>query len=411
MNSKKFKIINDPIYGFIEITSETVFQLIEHPYFQRLRRIRQLGLTHLVYPGAHHTRFHHALGSMFLMSQAIEVLRKKGHVISEEESEAALIAILLHDIGHGPFSHTLEESLLNAVKHEQLSELFMDRLNTDFKGKLTLAITIFRNQYTKKFLHQLVSGQLDMDRLDYLNRDSFFTGVSEGVISSERIIKMLDIRDDALVIESKGIYSIEKFIISRRLMYWQVYLHKTVVSAENLLIIILRRAKELVRLGNELFSSPALKNLLLHEYTLTDFSTNSKLLDDFAAIDDSDISVSVKVWMNSSDKILSDLCKRLVNRRLFKVLIQDQPFENSFLLDIKEKIKKMLNLTDHEAEYYLLTGKLINNAYNSENDKINILYPNGMMCDIAEAADTLNIKVLSKPVEKYYLCTPDFNNN
>lgn len=411
VNSKKFKIINDPIYGFIQITSETVFQLIEHPYFQRLRRIRQLGLTHLVYPGAHHTRFHHALGSMYLMTQAIEILRRKGHNILEEESEAAIIAILLHDIGHGPFSHTLEESLLSSVKHERISEFFMDRLNADFKGKLTLAISIFRDRYAKKFLHQLVSGQLDMDRLDYLNRDSFFTGVSEGVISSERIIKMLDIRDDQLVIESKGIYSIEKFIIARRLMYWQVYLHKTVVSAENLLINILRRAKNLVRIEKQLFSSPALNNFLSHDYSLSDFSNNAKLLDDFAAIDDSDISVAVKVWMNDSDKILSDLCKRLVNRRLFKVLIQDKPFESYYLSEVKEKLKKMLSLTDDEVEYYLLSGKLINNAYNSESDKINILYPDGKMCDIAEAADTLNIKVLSKPVEKYYLCFPELNNN
>lgn len=410
MKSEKLKIINDPIYGFIQIPYESVFQLIEHPFFQRLRRIRQLGLTHLVYPGAHHTRFHHAIGSMHLMTEAIEVLRGKGHIIPDKEAEAVTIAILLHDIGHGPFSHALENSLVSSTTHEELSELFMDRLNNDLNDSLSLAIKIFRNQYPKKFLHQLVSGQLDMDRLDYLNRDSFFTGVSEGVISSDRIIKMLELHNDELAIEAKGIYSIEKFIIARRLMYWQVYLHKTVVSAENLLINILRRAKELLLNKIDLFSTPALKNLLLHEYTRNDFLTDKNLLDVFAALDDSDISASVKVWGSHSDKILSDLCRRLINRRLFKIILQDKPFNNKFVSEMKENVRVFAGVNEAETGYYFYQGTLVNNAYNSDNDKINILYRDGTVCDIAEAADTLNIKILSMPVEKYYLCFPEVNN-
>ena len=410
MKSEKLKIINDPIYGFIQIPFESVFRLIEHPFFQRLRRIRQLGLTHLVYPGAHHTRFHHAMGSMHLMTEAIEVLRRKGHIIHDEEEEAVTIAILLHDIGHGPFSHALENSLVSFTTHEELSDLFMERLNDDLNNTLTLAIRIFRNQYSKKFLHQLVSGQLDMDRLDYLNRDSFFTGVSEGVISSDRIIKMLDIHNDELAIEAKGIYSIENFIVARRLMYWQVYLHKTVVSAENLLIHILRRAKELLQNKIDLFATPSVKNFLSNNYTRQDFIKDRNLLDLFAALDDSDISASVKVWSTHSDKILSDLCTRLVNRKLFKIILQDKPFESKFVSDIREKVKKLSGVSDADTSYYLFQGMLVNNAYNSDLDKINILFRDGSVCDITEAADTLNIKILSKPVEKYYLCFPDVNN-
>ena len=407
VKSEKLKIINDPIYGFIQIPYESVFQLIEHPFFQRLRRIRQLGLTHLVYPGAHHTRFHHAMGAMHLMTEAIEVLRGKGHEILDHEAEAVTTAILLHDIGHGPFSHALENSLIKATTHEELSELFMNRLNKDLNGSLTLAIKIFRNQYHKQFLHQLVSGQLDMDRLDYLNRDSFFTGVNEGVISSDRIIKMLDIKNDELAIEAKGIYSIEKFIVARRLMYWQVYLHKTVVSAEYLLINILKRAKELLQKNIELFSTPALKNLLSHDYSREDFVLNEKLLDDFAALDDSDISASVKVWGSHSDKTLSELCMRLVNRRLFKIILQDKPFEEKFISETRQRVIDTIGVPETEIDYFFFQGKLINNAYNSHSDKINILYKDGSMCDIADAADTLNIKILSEPVEKYYLCFPD----
>jgi uncharacterized protein len=404
--AEKLKIINDPIYGFIQIPFENVFRLIEHRYFQRLRRIRQLGLTHLVYPGAHHTRFHHALGAMYLVTEAIEVLRKKGHVISGEEAEAVTMAILLHDIGHGPFSHALENSLVHSTPHEVLSELFMDRLNEDFNGMLSLAILIFKDQYSKKFLHQLVSGQLDMDRLDYLNRDSFFTGVSEGVISSDRIIKMLDIKNDELAIEAKGIYSIEKFIVARRLMYWQVYLHKTVVSAENLLINILRRAKELIKNGLDLFATPSLKVFLSGDYSYNDFSKDRKLLDVFAKLDDSDISVSVKVWADSSDRILSDLCRRLIDRNLFKIILSDQRFSGEFLSEKKMLVQKLHGLSADETGYYFFNGTLVNNAYNSEKDKINILFRDGSIRDIADASDTLNIRNLSQPVVKYYICYP-----
>lgn len=404
--SGNLKIVNDPIYGFVKFPYKSVFELIEHPYFQRLRRIRQLGMTHLVYPGAHHTRFHHALGAMYLMTEAIEVLRSKGHSISDEEAEAVTIAILLHDIGHGPFSHALEDSIVRSVHHEEISALLMDELNKAFNGKLDLAIKIFRNQYSKKFLHQLVSSQLDMDRLDYLNRDSFFTGVSEGVISSERIIKMLEIHNDQLAIEAKGIYSIEKFIVARRLMYWQVYLHKTVVSAEVLLINILKRAKELSHAGKQLFATPALTYFLNHEVTKSDFEKDRNILELFTQLDDSDIGTSIKVWSKCDDKILSDLCSRMINRKLFKIILQKEPFDSKFVEEKKAAIKARYSLSEKELSYYFLEGKLINNAYQSEFDKINILYKDGTVKDIVEAADTLNIKVLSQPVEKYYLCFP-----
>ncbi|MES1224106.1 MAG: HD domain-containing protein, partial [Bacteroidota bacterium] len=306
MNSvNKRKIFNDPIYGFITIPNELIFDLIEHPYFQRLRRIKQLGLTALVYPGALHTRFHHAMGAMYLMTQAIDVLRAKGVEITAEEAEGVTAAVLLHDIGHGPFSHALESSLVNDVSHEQLSEIFMDKLNAELKGKLSLAIRIFRNEYSKKFLHQLVSSQLDMDRLDYLKRDSFFTGVSEGIISSDRIIAMLAVANDSLAIEAKGIYSIEKFIIARRLMYWQVYLHKTVLSAEHLLVNILSRAKELSANGEELFATPALQVFLKNNFSKTDFTANETVLSAFAELDDNDIFTSIKVWKDADDPILA----------------------------------------------------------------------------------------------------------
>lgn len=408
--SGNLKIVNDPIYGFVKFPYQSVFELIEHPYFQRLRRIRQLGMTHLVYPGAHHTRFHHALGAMYLMTEAIEVLRSKGHDISEAEAEAVTIAILLHDIGHGPFSHALEDSIVRSVHHEEISALLMDALNKDMKGRLDLAIKIFRNQYSKKFLHQLVSSQLDMDRLDYLNRDSFFTGVSEGVISSERIIKMLEIHDDQLAIEAKGIYSIEKFIVARRLMYWQVYLHKTVVSAEVLLINILKRAKELSRSGKKLFATPAFSYFLNNEVTRADFEKDRSILELFTQLDDSDIGTSIKVWSKSEDKILSDLCSRMINRKLFKIILQKEPFDPEKVQQTKAKIQEKYNLSESEIGYYFLEGKLVNNAYQSEVDKINILYKDGTVCDIVDAADTLNIKFLSEPVQKYYLCFPKIGN-
>ncbi len=402
----KRKIFNDPIYGFVSIPYPIIFDLIEHPYFQRLRRIKQLGLTNLVYPGALHTRFHHAIGAMHLMGEAIEEIRSKGHEITEEEAKAVTIAILLHDIGHGPFSHALEHSIVNNVTHEDISELFMSRLNEEFKGELTLAITIFQNKYHKKFLYQLVSSQLDMDRLDYLKRDSFFTGVSEGVISSDRIIKMLNVVKDQLAIEAKGIYSIEKFIIARRLMYWQVYLHKTVLSGENLLVAILKRAKELAEKKVELFCTPSLKTFLYKQYSAKDFTTKPELLDTFAALDDNDIMTSIKVWVSHKDIVLSNLCKRLINRKLFKVEMQNQPFKESKINEIKQKVKAQYKLKDDEVDYFVLSGNVINDAYRADKISINILFKDGSLVDIAKASDQLNIDVLAKTVRKHYLCYP-----
>ncbi len=401
--SNKRKIFNDPIYGFVSIPYEIIFDLIEHPYFQRLRRIKQLGLTNLVYPGALHTRFHHAMGAMHLMDQAIEEIRSKGHIITDEEAKAVTIAILLHDIGHGPFSHALEHSIVNNVTHEYISQLLMNRLNNEFKGELTLAIKIFQDKYHKKFLHQLVSSQLDMDRLDYLKRDSFFTGVSEGVISSDRIIKMLNVANDQLAIEAKGIYSIEKFIIARRLMYWQVYLHKTVLSAENLLVNILKRAKELAQKKVKLFCTPALQTFLYKQYSKNDFKNTPHLLDTFAALDDNDITASIKVWTSHNDPILSTLCRQLVNRRLFTIEMQSISFKKSKINKLKKDIQKQYQLNNNEINYFVFSGTVSNDAYRGG---INILYKDGTLKDIAKASDQLNIDVLTKTVKKYYLCYP-----
>ncbi len=402
----KRKIFNDPIYGFVSIPYPIIFDLIEHPYFQRLRRIKQLGLTNLVYPGALHTRFHHAIGAMHLIGEAIEEIKSKGHDITDEEAMAVTIAILLHDIGHGPFSHALEHSIVNNVNHEDISELFMSRLNEEFNGQLTLAIAIFQDKYHKKFLHQLISSQLDVDRLDYLKRDSFFTGVSEGVVSSERIIKMLNVVNDRLAIDAKGIYSIEKFIIARRLMYWQVYLHKTVLSAENLLVNILKRAKELAEKKVELFCTPALKTFLYHQYSAKDFNNKPELLDAFASLDDNDIMTSVKVWSSHKDKVLSSLCDRLINRKLLKVEMQNIPFKELKINELKENIKKEFKLNDQEVEYFVFSGNVINDAYRADKISINILFKDGTVADIAKASDQLNIDVLAKTVKKYYLCYP-----
>ena len=402
----KRKIFNDPIYGFITIPSEIIFDLIEHPYFQRLRRIKQLGLTGLVYPGALHTRFHHAMGAMYLMTQAIDVLRAKGVEITTAEAEGVTLAILLHDIGHGPFSHALESSIVSDVSHEQISEIFMDKLNVEMKGKLSLAIQIFKNEYAKKFLHQLVSSQLDMDRLDYLKRDSFFTGVSEGIISSDRILAMLVVSDDSLAIEAKGIYSIEKFIIARRLMYWQVYLHKTVLGAENLLVNILARAKELAAQGEELFATPAFQLFLKNRFTKNDFTNNAEVLKAFAALDDNDIFTSVKVWQSHKDFVLSALCCNMVNRNLFHIELQNQPFEHQKIADLKQKVKAKYNLKEDEIRYFVYSDSIKNSAYNPDSERINILYKDGKVVDIAHASDQLNISVLSQTVEKFYLCYP-----
>ena len=406
ISSNKRKIINDPVYGFVTIPNDLIFDIIEHPFFQRLRRIEQLGLTHLIYPGALHTRFHHSLGAMYLMQQAITVLREKNIEITDDEAQAVSIAILLHDIGHGPYSHTLENSIVSGIGHEYLSRLYMERLNDYFEVKLTKAIEIFDNTYEKKFLHQLISSQLDMDRLDYLRRDSYFTGVSEGVVSSKRIIKMLDVHNDKLVVEAKGIYSIEKFIIARRLMYWQVYLHKTVLSAEYLLMRILLRAKELTENGKKLFASPALEFFLKNKITKNDFATDANTLNNFSKLDDFDIYSSIKVWMNCDDFVLSELSKDLINRRLFRIEIQGEEFDKNYIDLIKAKTKKKLKLKNNEIDYFVISDATSNYAYDPYHGQINILYKNGKTIDIADASDQLNISVLSSPVVKHFLCYP-----
>lgn len=408
--SPKRKIFNDPVYGFVTVPSDLAYQLINHPWFQRLRRIRQLGLTNLVYPGALHTRFHHAMGAMHLMVEAIEVLRSKGVEITHGEAEGVIVAILLHDIGHGPFSHALETSIVHNITHEGISEIFMDRLNDEFNGKLDLAIRIFRDKYKKSFLHQLVSSQLDMDRLDYLLRDSFFTGVSEGIVSSDRIVKMLNVVNDQLVVEDKGIYSIEKFIVARRLMYWQVYLHKTVLGAEHLLINILRRAKELAEDGEDLFGTPWMKLFLENRFTKKDFIRRKEVLDAFASLDDYDVMVAVKVWCGHRDKVLSWLCNCMVNRNLYAVELQNKPFAGSYVEQLQKKTSKRLGVSKKNLDYFVFTGAVQNRAYSSDNVhnniRINILFKDGTVRDIAEAADLLNISVLAQPVKKYFLCYP-----
>ena len=406
LSRNKLKIFNDPVYGFVNIPDVELFDVLEHPYFQRLRRIKQLGLSHLVYPGALHTRFHHALGAMYLMSQALEVLKAKGHTITQEESKAALFAILLHDIGHGPFSHALEHTLVDDLDHEELSFLFMERLRYMQPEGIGMAMEIFKNKYPKKYLHQLVSGQLDMDRLDYLNRDSFFTGVSEGVVSYDRIIKTLNVADDRLVTDEKGIYSLEKFIIARRLMYWQVYLHKTVISAERLLITILQRARELASNGQDLFATPPFKRFLYNSWSLQDFYLDQGLLEDFALLDDFDVFTSIKVWTRHPDKVLSGLCTRLVARKLLKIEIQKDEFDARWVEEIREKTAHLLKLSQEEVKYYVLLGHTENNAYDPGVGNIWIMQKDGQISDMAEISDQLNIRVLSNPVKKYYICYP-----
>ena len=402
----KRKILNDPVYGFITVPYPLVFDIIEHPFFQRLRRIKQLGLTHLVYPGALHTRFHHTLGAMHLMQLAVEELRAKGYDITEEEAEGVTLAILMHDIGHGPFSHALEHSIVSGVTHEDLSALFMERLNKEFNGKLSVAIAIFNDEYPKRFLHQLVSSQLDIDRLDYLKRDSFFTGVSEGIVGSDRIIKMLHVVNDELAVESKGIYSIEKFIVARRIMYWQVYLHKTVLSAEHLLIHILKRAKELVEQGQDLFATPALKLFLTKQVTKADFEKDENLLSQFAELDDFDVLTSIKVWKHHEDEVLAKLSSFMVDRRLLKIKMLSQPVSEDVLKRLHSKLAQDWNISEADASYFVFTDSIANSAYDLKHDRINILFKNGEVKDITEAADTLSLSVLSKPVEKHFLCFP-----
>ena len=400
------KIINDPLYGFISLQGGIILNLIEHPYFQRLRRISQLGLTSLVYPGALHTRFHHAIGAMHLMQKAINVLRSKGHEISDEEAEGVKIAILLHDIGHGPYSHSLEHSIVDNISHEELSLFYMHKLNNEFNGKLDLAIQIFKDEYSKSYLHQLVSSQLDMDRMDYLNRDSFYSGVQEGVVGAERIINMLDVLNDNLVVEIKGIYSVEKFLIARRLMYWQVYFHKTVVSAEQMLIKVLQRAKELSQNNIDLFGTSSLQLFLKNNFTIKDFKSNPKVFESFTELDDYDIMASIKEWQSHSDNILASLSNKIVRRELFKVTLLDEPMDNHSISRIKKNMMNTYNLDATNVNYFFLEGEITNNAYKLNDSDINILFKDNLIKDLMGAADKSTISALCKTVKKYFYCHP-----
>jgi uncharacterized protein len=382
-----------------------IFEIIEHPAFQRLRRIKQLGLTDLVYPGALHTRFHHALGAMHLMGLALQTLRSKDHEISEEEYEAALIAILLHDVGHGPFSHALEDTLLEKIPHENISLQIMSLLNHNFEGKLDLAIAIFKNQYKRKFFHQLVSGQLDIDRLDYLKRDCYFTGVAEGAISTDRIIKMLNLYKGELVVEEKGIYNIEHFLNARRLMYWQVYLHKTTVSIEKMLIQIIKRAKFLRQTNVPLFATSELDLFLADDITLSRFKSNPVYLENFLSLDDYDLWAGIKIWAKHEDKVLSLLCRYLLDRKIFKITLDNEQFDTNYISSKADKIRKKLKLNEEEIRYFISHGSVSNAGYTS-GAKINILMKNGTVMDVADASDLPNIKALSKIVKKFYVSYP-----
>ena len=398
------KIINDPVFGFINIPKGLLYDIVRHPLLQRLTRIKQVGLSSVVYPGAQHTRFQHSLGAFYLMSEAITQLTSKGNFIFDSEAEAVQAAILLHDIGHGPFSHVLEDTIVQGVSHEEISLMLMERMNKEMNGQLSLAIQIFKDEYPKRFLHQLVSGQLDMDRLDYLRRDSFYTGVTEGNIGSARIIKMLDVADDRLVIESKGIYSIENFLTARRLMYWQVYLHKTSVAYERMLISTLLRAKELASQGVELFASPALHFFLYNDINHTEFHNNPDCLENFIQLDDNDIWTALKVWSNHPDKVLSTLSLGMINRNIFKVENSAEPIGEDRIKELTLQISQQLGITLSEANYFVSTPSIEKNMYDPADDSIEIIYKDGTIKNIAEASDMLNISLLSKKVKKYYLC-------
>ena len=398
------KIINDPVFGFINIPKGLLYDIVRHPLLQRLTRIKQVGLSSVVYPGAQHTRFQHSLGAFYLMSEAITQLASKGNFIFDSEAEAVQAAILLHDIGHGPFSHVLEDTIVKGIPHEEISLMLMERMNKEMNGQLSLAIQIFKDEYPKRFLHQLVSGQLDMDRLDYLRRDSFYTGVTEGNIGSARIIKMLDVADDRLVVESKGIYSIENFLMARRLMYWQVYLHKTSVAYEKMLISTLLRAKELASQGIELFASPALHFFLYNDITPTEFYSNPDCLENFIQLDDNDIWTALKVWSTHTDKVLSTLSMRMINRNIFKVEISSEPISEDRKKELTLQISQQLDIPLSEANYFVSTPSIEKNMYDPADDSIDIIYNDGTIKNIAEASDMLNISLLSKKVKKYYLC-------
>ncbi len=405
--NKRAKIINDPIYGFIDIDKGIINDLINHEFFQRLRRISQLGLTYLVYPGANHTRFQHAIGCLHLMNKALYQIENKGHKISYAEKEAVKIAILLHDIGHSPFSHALEKILVNNVSHEEITLLYMHRLNEIFKGKLSLAIDIFSNKYHKKFLYQLVSSQLDLDRLDYLKRDSFFTGVAEGNIGVDRIINMFNIRNDSLVVEEKGIYSIEKFLHARRLMYWQVYLHKTVLCSENMLIKIIKRAIFLNKKGKAIYLSPELKMLFDEDFQISGYQKNKVFLDNFSRIDDFEIFTCLKYWTKEDDFVLSKLSKNILNRNLLKINIQKEKFKKPL---IKKSLEKMMidkGITKSEAEYFIYSDRVSNSLYSLKDNNIQILYKNGEIKDIFSSSEQFKNKAASKTINKYFFCCPD----
>ncbi len=399
----KRKIINDPVYGFITITSGLIFDLIEHPWFQRLRRIRQMGLADYVYPGALHTRFHHALGAMHLMSQALQTLGSKGHPISGEENEAAQIAILLHDIGHGPFSHVLEPVLLSGVHHESMSLLLMSELNRQFDGKLSMAIRMFEGTYPRQFFHQLISSQLDMDRMDYLNRDCFYSGVAEGTIGADRLIKMLDVSDNELVVEEKGLLSIENFLNARRLMYWQVYLHKTSLCAESMLLQIIRRARELTLDGQSLFTTPCLSLFLDTNHTIADFSENRDLLQAFTRLDDHDVWASVKVWAAHADPVLSLLSRHLLDRKLFKIRFTPTPADEALKSAAAEDLAAA-GIPEEFRSYFMVEGQTKNIAYLIESEQIKAKLKNGNVVNISEISDIPLVQALSKIVHKYYIC-------
>ncbi|TXI69572.1 HD domain-containing protein [Flavobacterium sp. UBA6195] len=402
--TNKLKIFNDPIYGFITIPNSLIYDLIQHPYFQRLRRISQMGMSYLVYPGAHHTRFHHALGCMHIMQKAVQTLQFKGVSISEEEENALYIAILLHDIGHGPYSHAMEHSIVEEVHHEELSLLFMEQLNKEFDGKLSLAIQVFKGEYHRKFMLQLISSQLDMDRMDYLKRDSFYSGVAEGNINSERLIQMMNVQNDYLVIEEKGIYSVEKFLVARRLMYWQAYLHKTSVVAELILTKILKRAKELTQKGIVLPCSEPLQFFLQNKISLADF--DKSVLDKFSYLDDYDVLGAIKVWQFHDDFVLQSLCRMILNRDLLKIQMSDDKPNKENLLAFKDKYVSITGISDKEADYFVFKGKLKNQAYSKSSEPIRILKKDKTIEDVVEASDQLHLKALSKPVTKYFICFP-----
>ncbi len=403
--TNKRKIFNDPVYGFISVSNELIFDIIEHPYFQRLRRIKQLGLTHLVYPGALHTRFHHSLGAMYLMQRAIAELRSKGHEITVDEALGAEIAILLHDIGHGPYSHALEYAIVDGVSHEDLSKVYIRRLNKMFDDRLSIAFEIFEQTYIKQFLGKMVSSQLDVDRLDYLKRDSFFTGVAEGVINFERLLNMLNVLGDELVVEAKGIYSVEKFITARRLMYWQVYLHKTVLAAEYMMMKLLKRAKYMSLNGEKLFASPALSFFLTKKITVEDF-LDDEVINTFSELDDYDVLGAMKVWKSHNDKVISFLSRGLVDRKLFRIELQNNPFGKEYIREIRNKVIEKYKLTDDEADYFIINDSTSNYAYKPATGEIEILFKDGLVKNIGEATEDLNISLLSKPVTKYFLCYP-----